>query len=98
MIESVSEAVLLPLKIEVGLEVDPKPWRDSEVAPQTQGRVRRDASVPMDNLVDSSRRNADVLGEAILRDAHGLEELLHEDLARVDGGHFSLLHKRPPSG
>jgi len=50
MIESVSEAVLLPLKIEVGLEVDPELWRDSEVAPQTQGRIRCDASAPMDNF------------------------------------------------
>ena len=33
MVESVSEAVLLPLEIEVGLEVEPQLWRDSEVAP-----------------------------------------------------------------
>ena len=97
LIESVSETVLLPLKIEVGLEVEPELGRDSEVATQTQGRVRGYASVSMNNLVDSTRRNADVLGEAILGDVHGLEEFLYEHLARVDGGHFHLFHTCPPS-
>jgi hypothetical protein len=67
MVESVFETVLLPLEIEAGLEVEPELWRDSEVAPQTQGRVHRDASVPVDNLVDSSRRNTDALAGALPR-------------------------------
>jgi hypothetical protein len=46
----------------------------------------------MDNLIDSSRRDADVLGQAILTDFHRLEELLEQNLPGVNGRKQLLCH------
>lgn len=48
----------------------------------------------MHDLVDPSWRNVDVLGQAILADLHGREEVLLQDLPRVDGGK-ALRHLDP---
>jgi hypothetical protein len=40
------------------------------------------------DLVDASRWDADVLGEPVLRQSGGFEELFEQHLAGVDGGSF----------
>jgi hypothetical protein len=49
----------------------------------------------VDDLVDPSGRNADVLGEPILGEPQGRQELLEQDLSGMDGwkslGHQLLL-------
>ena len=45
------------------------------------GGLGADAALAADNLVDALDRDADVLGELDLREPHGNEEPLEEDLA-----------------
>lgn len=68
-----------------GLHVDPELRGGAERAGEQPRRVGGHAPLAVDDLVDALDRDAEVLGELGLRDAHGLEELLGEDLAGVGG-------------
>jgi len=48
----------------------------------------------MNDLVNTSRGNTDVLGDSILRNSQGLEEVLKQDLPRVNRRKLSSSHKR----
>ena len=73
-------------KIIPSLEVHPELRFHSEKASHPQGSVCRDASLPVDDLVDAARRDAHGLGQVILAHLHRLEEILKQDFARVDWG------------
>jgi hypothetical protein len=47
----------------------------------------------MNNLVNPSRWDTDILGDSILRNSHWLEEIVKQDLARVDRRKLSSCHK-----
>ena len=81
----------------MALKIEPELRGDAKIAPETQCGVGRDAPVAMNNLIDPAGRNADVLRQTVLRNAHGLKELLHKNLARVDGGYFSFAHLSAPN-
>lgn len=95
--QAVSYAILLLGKVKVALKIEPELRGDAKVASETQRSVCRDAPVAMNNFVDPPGRDADVLRQAVLRNAHRLEELLHKDLARVDRGYLSLAHVSAPN-
>jgi len=90
--QPVSDAILLLGKVKVALKIEPELRGDAKVASETQRSVCRDAPVAMNKFVDPPGRDADVLRQAVLRNAHRLEELLHEDFTRVDGQYLSLAH------
>ena len=48
----------------------------------------------MHNLVDAARMDANVAGQTILANAHGLEEFFQQDFTRVNGREF-LSHTVP---
>jgi hypothetical protein len=95
--QPVSYSILLSGKFKVALKIKPELRGDAKVTSETQRGVRRDAPVAMNNFVDAAGRDADILRQAILRNAHRLEELLQENLAGVDGRYLSLVHVSAPN-
>src|SRR5664280_331965 len=97
--ETVAEAILLHFEVVARLEVEPEPLRRPEVAGETQGGVGRDRALPVHYLVDPSRRDARVLGHAVLRDLERFDELLEQDLAGMDRCELCRPSRAPvPSG
>src|SRR2546426_12733410 len=94
--ESVSKSVRLRVELVVHWKPEPKLRRHAEVAGQTQRRIRRDSTLAQDNLIDSTRRNAQLLRKAILSQFHWLQEFLHEDLSRMNRLELSLSHRNQP--
>src|SRR5690606_33306848 len=68
----------------VALQVDPELSRRAEVPREPQRRVCGDPPLAVHDLVDPPGRDADRHGELVLCDAEALDEVLHEDLARVN--------------
>src|SRR5690606_18247430 len=68
----------------VALQVDPELGRRAEVPREPQRRVCGDPPPAVHDLVDPPGRDADRHGELVLRDAEALDEVLHEDLTRVN--------------
>jgi dihydrofolate reductase len=92
--QAVTQEVFLLLQIKSRLEVEPKALGSAKVARQTQGSVGCDSASPVDNLIDPSRGNTDVLGDSILRNPHWLEKVAKQNLARVNRRKLSSGHKR----
>src|SRR6266542_3983575 len=86
---------LVHVEVVLGLKVQPEPLRGPKVPGQPKRGVRRNCPRAVDDLVDPTRRNSDVLGQPVLTDPHGLEELLSQYLAWMDRwkslGHHLLL-------
>jgi hypothetical protein len=80
-IEDRTERVPLDLEVVSSLQVDPELRRRTEVPTKSKGRVGRDATLSMDDLVDPPRRNVYVDGDTVLRDAERTDEVLEEHLA-----------------
>ena len=78
-------AVTLGLEFEPNLEVEPEPLGGAEVPREPKSGVGRDAALAEDYLVDTPAGNTNVLGQAVLAETVGLEELSQEDFARMDG-------------
>jgi len=76
--------IFLDFEIVSGLEIHPETLRCPKVARQTQRCVCGNSTLPMDDFVDSSRRNGDVLGQSVLSDTHRFQELLEENLTRMN--------------
>src|SRR5918996_4697594 len=94
LLDPLPDSAGLHIKVVLGLKIQPEPLGGSEVSSQPERSVGRDRASAMDDLVDPARRNQDVLGEAILTDTHRDQELLQEDLPRMDRCK-SLGHHRP---
>jgi hypothetical protein len=92
--ETVSKAVFFYFEIVAGLKVEPKPLARTEEPGKPQGRIRGYIPLAMNHFVDAPSRDTDTLGQPVLADSHGAQELLQEDLARMDGrkllSHFVL--------
>jgi hypothetical protein len=94
-LDAIPDAVVFHIQVVLCLKVQPKPLGGPEVASQSQRRICRDCPRAVHDLVDPARRNIDVLGQAILADPQGRQELLEQDLPGMDGreslGHHLLL-------
>jgi hypothetical protein len=75
------------------LQVQPKLRRHLEIPPQPQGRVRRDGTLALHDLVDATRWHADVLRQPVLAQAHRLQEILFQNLARRDVSQQFAFHE-----
>ncbi|NYI93196.1 hypothetical protein HNR02_006571 [Amycolatopsis endophytica] len=79
-----ADPVPRPLQVVPGLEAHPELVGRAEEPGQPQRGVRGDGALAVHDLVDPARRYVDEHGQLVLRDAERGEELLKEDLARVD--------------
>ncbi len=90
--EARAKMIPLNLKVIARLEVQPKAIASAEVACEPKGRIRGDGARPVDDLVDATGRDADIVGHTVLRDAERLEEIGGEDFARMNRGQFTSCH------
>src|SRR5436853_6207492 len=72
------------LEVEIRLQAHPVARGVAEVLRETQRRVRRDAALAENDLVDAPRRHADIARQRVLAQAARLQELLEENDARVE--------------
>ena len=70
----------------MGLEVKPNLGRPLKVTVESQSGIHSDGALAFDDLVDAARGNADVFGNAILRQAKRQQKILAKNFAGVDGG------------
>ncbi len=64
---------------------EPEGGRHVEVASQTQRGVGGDATLAVDDLVDASRRYANIKSHSVLAHVHRLQEFFQENFSRVYG-------------
>src|SRR5690606_36459007 len=83
-LRSVVRRDVLPFELIVALQVDPELGRRAEVPREPQRRVCGDPPLAVHNLVDPPGRDANRHSELVLCDAEALDEVLHEDLTRVN--------------
>jgi hypothetical protein len=92
LIQSVSEGLACGFEIVPRLEVHPELRLHPKEAAQAQGCICRDPSLPMDNLVNTTRRDPDRLGQIVLAELHWLQKILKQNLPRMDRRKVSLGH------
>jgi len=91
---SFRKGLLGNIEIIVHLQAKPEGRGITEVGAQAKSRVCRDASFPMNDLVDSARRNSKISAKLILADVHRFEEFFEQNLAwmyRRYSFHYSTL-------
>jgi len=94
-----AEMVALHLEIVPRLQVEPEPVTGPKIPGEAEGCVRGDGSGSVDDFVDTTRRDRDILGKAVLRNTERLEEVERQDFSGVDRCEFARCHAgRPPSG
>jgi hypothetical protein len=81
--ESILEPIAFQLQLVGGLEIEPEALGRSKEPRQAQCRVRRDGPLIEHDLVDPARRNSQVLGQTVLGQLKGLQEILQQDLPRM---------------
>jgi hypothetical protein len=83
-IQAIAKSILFQFQVVPYLQVEPKSLRRSKKACQSKGSIRCNRTFPSDNLIDSSRWNADVLCQAAWADPQGNEKFLPKNFAGVD--------------
>jgi hypothetical protein len=76
----------------VRLKIEPELLGRAEVTGEAEGCVGCDGALSKNDLIDAAGRDGDVLGEAVLRKPHRLEELFKENLAWVNRGELRSTH------
>jgi hypothetical protein len=79
-------------EIVVGLQVQPELRAVAEIQAETERGVGADPPPLVDNLGDAVRRDADRLGELVLRQPVFLQELLAQHLTRRDRRELVISH------
>lgn len=75
--------------VEIQLKAGPEAFGRSEEFGQAQAGVHGDRPRADDDLSDATLGHADLLGQPVLGDAHGLQELVQQDLAGGREGDFA---------
>jgi hypothetical protein len=88
--EAIAKSIALHFKVKARLEVKPESVSRAEVPGQAKRSVGRNRSLAKDNLVNPSRRHADILSEAILRNAPGLKEISQENFTGMNRREFAV--------
>ena len=83
--QPIAEAVALRFQVVARLEIEPEAIPGPKETCQAQGGVRRDRALPRTISLIRPRRDADALGEAVLRDAQRPQEFVNEDFSRMHG-------------
>lgn len=82
-LELVGDLAAAGQEVVVGLQLQEETLRHAEVAGEAQVGVGRDGALAEHDLVDAPRRDLDGLCERRLRQRHRLQELYHQDVARM---------------
>jgi hypothetical protein len=90
--EAIAEPITLNFEVEVRLKIKPELLGRAEVAGEAEGCVGCDGTLSKNDLINAAGRDRNVLGEAVLGKPHGLEELLMENLTRVNRGELRITH------
>ena len=85
MSDSCPGAVALGLEFEPNLEVQPEALGRAEIPREPKSGVSGDSALAEDDLVHTTGWDTDVLGQAVLAESVGFQELGQEDLAGMDG-------------
>jgi len=92
-----TQAVFLDFEIVSSLQVEPESVAGPEEPGESKRCIRGDSAPAVHDPIDAARRNADVFSHAVPAYAHGGQELLQQNLARMARGEF-LSHQFSPSG
>lgn len=90
-----SREIFRAFQLVAALQVHPELRGSSKVLRKAQRSVCRDAPLAVHNLVDLTRRHSDRHGELVLSDPEALDEVLHQDLSRMDRGNLVRGGHRP---
>ena len=82
--QRITQGIFRTIELVAHLQVHPEPRGRTEVAGQPHRRISRNPALPMDDLIDTTGRNTDSNGELVLRNSEALNEVFHEDFARVN--------------
>jgi hypothetical protein len=91
-VQSVRQGLPRGFEIIPRLEVHPELRLHPKEAAQAQRGIRRDPPLPMDNLINATRRHPDRLGQMVLADLHRLQKILQQNLPRMDRRKLALGH------
>ena len=94
--QRIAQCIFGAIKLITHLQVHPESWGGAKVAGETHGSVGRDPPLPMDDFIDTTGRNTDRDGELVLRNSEPLDEVFHEDFARVNRSNFSGSQRSQP--
>ena len=83
-VQLLAQGPALEPELIVALQVHPQLGRCAEVLGQSYSGVRGDAALAVHDLVDAARGHADGRGELVLGEPEPLDEVLDNDLARVN--------------
>jgi hypothetical protein len=92
LVQSVREGLTRGFEIVPRLEVHPELCLHPKEAAQAQRCIRRDPPLPMDNLINATWRHPDCLGQRVLANLHRLQEILQQDLPRMNRWEVTLAH------
>jgi hypothetical protein len=92
VVQSIREGLTRGFEIVPRLEVHPELRFHPKEAAQTQCGIRRDPPLAMDNLINATRWHPDRLGQMVLADLHRLQEILKQDLPRMNRWKVTLGH------
>jgi hypothetical protein len=92
LIQSVGQSFSSCFKIIPSLQIHPELRFHPKEAAQPQGRICRDSSLTVNNLIDPTRRYAHGLSQMVLAHLHRLEEVLQQNLARMDWREVAMAH------
>ena len=84
--------VLSYIKIVIHLQSQPELRRHLKISCQPQCSISGNRTFPVNDLIDTTWRNMDVLGQSVLADFFRLQKLFHEDFSRVEREHFLFTH------
>jgi hypothetical protein len=88
----VSQKILLFLKIKSRLEVEPETFGCTEIPGQPKRGIRGDPASPVNDFVNPSRRDTDVVRQSVLRNTHWDEKVLEENLSWMNRCDFASSH------
>src|SRR5713226_5917025 len=71
-------------KIIICLQIEPQFRRHAEVGAQAQRRISSDGARAIDDEADPVGRNVQIPRQSVDTDAHGLQEIFQQNLARVN--------------
>lgn len=82
--QRITQGVFRTIELVAHLQVHPESRGRTEVAGKPHRGIRRDPALPVDDFIDTTGRNIDSDGKLVLRNSEALNEVLHEDFARVN--------------
>ena len=94
--QRIPQRIFGTIELVAHLQIHPESRGRTKVAGQPQRGIGRNSALPVDNCIDTTRRNTDSDGELVLRNSEVLNEVLHEDFTQPGAGPVLGSHFFPP--